>query len=68
MSIEQQNGFKDSTSLAKWTKWSLYALIVITAIAITSNMLEYQLLSDFYRGVYTSQKLTIAAGEANDAR
>lgn len=68
MSIEQKTGFKDPTGLTKWTKWFLYAQIVIAAIAIISSMLEYQLLSDFQKGVYTSQELAVAAGEASDAR
>lgn len=67
MSNEQQ-AFKDPTSLAKWTKWFLYAQIVIAVIAIISSMLEYQLLSDFKNGIYSSQELAIAAGEASDAR
>ena len=68
MPIEQERRFKDPTGLTKWTKWFLYAQIVITTIAIISGMLEYQLLSDFQKGVYTSQELAIAAGEASDAR
>ena len=67
MSKEQQ-GFKDPTGLTKWTKWFLYAQVVIAVIAVVSSMLEYQLLTDFKYGVYTSQELAIAAGEANDAR
>lgn len=42
--------------------------VVISVIAIISSMLEYQLLSDFENGVYTSQELAVAAGEASDAR
>ena len=67
MSKEQQ-GFKDPTGLTKWTKWFLYAQVVIAVIAVVSSVLEYQLLTDFKYGVYTSQELAIAAGEANDAR
>ena len=67
MSNEQQ-AFKDPTSLAKWTKRFLYAQIVIWVIAIISSMLEYQLLSDFKNGVYSSQELAIAAADASDAR
>ena len=68
MSQEQKGGFKDPEGLTKWTKWFLYAQVVIAAIAIVSNMLEYQLLSDFKNGVYSSQELAVAAGEASDAR
>ena len=65
---EQQMEFKNPTGLTKWTKWFLYADITITVIAIISSTLEYQLLSDFKNGVYTSQELAVAAGEASDAR
>ena len=68
MPQEQQTEFKNPTSLTKWTKWFLYAQVVIAVIAIISSMLEYQLLSDFKNGVYTSQELAVAAGEASDAR
>lgn len=68
MPQEQQTEFKNPTSLTKWTKWFLYAQVVIAVIAIISSMLEYQLLSDFENGVYTSQELAVAAGEASDAR
>jgi hypothetical protein len=68
MSREQQGGFKDPEGLTKWTKWFLYAQVVIGVIAIISSMLEYQLLSDFNNGVYTSQELAVAAAEASDAR
>ncbi len=68
MSYKQNYGFKDPTSLTKWTKWFLYVQIVIDIIAVISNMLEYQLLSDFKNGVYISQELAVAAGEASDTR
>jgi len=64
---KEQQGFKDPTGLTKWTKWFLYAQVVIAVIAVVSSVLEYQLLTDFKYGVYTSQELAIAAGEANDA-
>ena len=68
MPQEHQSYFKDPTNLTKWTKWFLYAQVVIAVIAIISSMLEYQLLSAFKSGVYTSQELAVAAGEASDAR
>jgi len=46
----------------------LYAQIVVAVIAIGSNFLEYQLLSDYQNGVYTSQELAVADGEASDQR
>ncbi|MDQ2076382.1 DUF4328 domain-containing protein [Marinimicrobium sp. ABcell2] len=68
MSIEQTGSFKDPTHLTNWTLCLLYALVVAAVIALISGMLEYQLLSDFQEGVYASQELAIAAGEASDAR
>ena len=46
----------------------LYAQILIAVISIVSGNLEYQLLSDYQNGVYTSQEQAIADGEANDQR
>ena len=68
MSQEQTAAFKDPEGLTKWTKWFLYAQVVITGIAIISGLLEYQLLSDFKNGVYSSEDLAVAAAEANDVR
>ncbi|HPE71211.1 MAG TPA: DUF4328 domain-containing protein [Candidatus Competibacter sp.] len=67
MSSEQE-GFRDPTVLTKWTKWFLYAQVIIAVIAIISGVLEYQLLSDFKNGVYSSQEQAVAAGEASDTR
>lgn len=68
MAQEPQTEFKNPTGLTKWTKWSLYAQVLIAVIAIISSMLEYQLISDFKHGLYNSQELAVAAAEASDAR
>lgn len=68
MSQEQKNVFKDPESLTKWTKWSLYAQVFISIVALISNILEYQLFSDFQNGVYTSHELAFAAAQSSDAR
>jgi succinate dehydrogenase hydrophobic anchor subunit len=47
MKNESQNGFRDPTTLTKWTKWFLYAQIALAVVAISSNLLEYQLFADF---------------------
>ena len=60
--------YKDSTNLTKWVRYMLYAQIVVALIAIASNFLEYQLLSDYQNGVYTSQEKAVADGEASDQR
>lgn len=59
---------RDPSSLTKWVKIFLYASIVIEIIALFSGILQYQLLSDFKQGVYTSIPLATAAAEANDKR
>jgi hypothetical protein len=46
----------------------LYASIIIDAIALFSGVLQYQLLSDFKLGVYSSEALATAAAESNDKR
>lgn len=68
MSKEQQAEFKDPTGLTKWTKWFLYAQVVVAVLALISNVLEYQLLTYFQNGLYTSPEQAMAAGEENDAR
>lgn len=59
---------RDSSSLTKWVKNFLYASIVIEIITLVGCILQYQLLSDFKQGVYTSISLATAAAEANDER
>lgn len=68
MNQEKQNAFKDSTALTKWTRWFLYAQVVIAVIALLSGALEFQLLTDFQKGVYTTESLAVAAAEESDAR
>ena len=60
--------FKDSTVLTKWTKWFLYAQIIVSVVAIVSGFMEYRLLSDFENGVYVSQDLALADADASDVR
>ena len=61
-------GFKNFDTLTKWVKYFLYIQIVVVTVAIASNFMEYQLLSDYQNGVYTSQEKAIADGETNDQR
>lgn len=60
--------FNDPTSLTRWTKGFLYASIAISVIALISGIFEYQLLSDFQKGIYTSESQIMDAAESNDAR
>ena len=46
----------------------LYVQIVVALITIGCNFLEYQLLSDYKNGVYTSQEKVVADGETSDQR
>jgi len=61
-------GFKNSDNLTKWVKYFLYIQIVVATISILSGYMEYDLLSDYQNGVYTSQELAVADGEASDSR
>lgn len=60
--------FRDPTKLTTWLKYFLYASIIIDAIALFSGVLQYQLLSDFKLGVYSSEVLATSAAESNDKR
>ncbi len=65
---ETENNYKDSSNLTNWVRYLLYAQIVVAIISMGSNFLEYQLLSDYQNGVYTSQEQAVADGEASDQR
>ncbi len=60
--------FRDPTKLTTWLKYFLYASLILDAIALLSGLLQYQLLSDFSLGVYSSETLATSAAEANDKR
>ncbi|MPV86282.1 DUF4328 domain-containing protein [Cardiobacteriales bacterium ML27] len=68
--IEQAAGsqFIHSDGLTKCVVWALYAQVVVAVISIISGFMEYQLLTDYERGVYASQDEAVADGEANDRR
>lgn len=65
---DKENNFKDCSSLTNWVRYMLYAQMIVAVIAIGSNFIEYQLLSDYQNGVYTSQELAVADGETSDKR
>ena len=46
----------------------LYIQIIVAVVSIISGYLEYELLSDYQNGVYTSQEMAVADGEASDQR
>ncbi len=65
---QNNEGFIDSLTLTKWVKLFLYIQILIAIVSLISGNMEYQLLSNYESGAYTSQELAIADGEANDRR
>ncbi len=68
MPQEESNDFKDPTGLTKWTIRLLYTQMAMGVIAVISNVLYGQLLSDLQEGVYASQEMMLAAIEANEER
>ena len=60
--------FKEPGRLITWIKYLLYVQVALALIAIGSNLMEYQLLTDFQNGVYFSQEMAVADAEANDKR
>lgn len=62
------DSFRSSDSLTRWVKYMLYAQILVALISILSGYLDYQVLSDYQNGVYTSQEKAIADGVASDQR
>jgi len=66
--IAPSSAFRDPSKLTTWLKYFLYASIIIDAIAAFSGVLQFQLLSDFNLGVYSSEALVNAAAESNDKR
>lgn len=65
---QEDKGFINSESLTKWVKWFLYIQVAVAIVSLISGNMEYQLLSAYENGVYTSQEKAVADGEANDAR
>jgi Domain of unknown function (DUF4328)/zinc-ribbon domain len=60
--------FQDPARLTQWLKYFLYASIFLDLIGLFSGVLQYNLLSDFKLGVYSSHLLAIAAAKSNDKR
>ena len=58
--------FKEPRRLTTWIKYLLYVQVAIALIAIGSNLMEYQLLTDFQNGVYFNQEMAVADAESND--
>jgi len=62
------DGFRNSDRLTHWVKILLIAQIVVSVIALVSNYLEYQLLTDFADGFYASDELASMDAEVSDDR
>jgi hypothetical protein len=60
--------FRDPTSLAKWTKLSLYAQMAISLVALVSGYLEYETLVALKEGAFDSEQAAVNAAEASDSR
>ena len=65
---DKKEEFKDPRNLMAWIKYFLWFQVVLSFVAIGSNLMEYQLLTDFQNGVYFSQEMAVADAEANDMR
>ena len=65
---DNKQEFKDPSNLIAWIKYFLCFQVVLAFVAIGSNLMEYQLLTDFQNGVYFSQEMAVADAEANDMR
>ncbi|AXT40440.1 DUF4328 domain-containing protein [Alteromonas sp. BL110] len=65
---DNKEEFKNPTNLMAWIKYFLCFQVVLSFVAIGSNLMEYQLLTDFQNGVYFSQEMAVADAEANDMR
>lgn len=61
-------GFRNSDTLTAWVRYMLYAHIIIGLVSMASGYLEYNLLSDYQNGTYTSQEQAVADGQASDQR
>ena len=64
----KSEGFKSSDNLTKWVKYFIYIQIIVAIISLASNFMEYQLLTDYKNGAYTSQEQAVADGEVSDKR
>ena len=65
---DKKEEFKDPSRLIVWIKYLLFVQVFMALIAIGSNLMEYQLLTDFQNGVYFSQEMAVADAETNDQR
>jgi len=65
---EKQEGYKNSEKLTSWVRYFLYLQIAVAVVSIASGYMEYQLLSDYQSGVYTSNEKAVSDGETNDQR
>lgn len=61
----ENNSFKDPTGLTKWTRWLLYAQVIISVIALYGGGVEYRMLSCLQQGLYRSNAEALAAAHAS---
>jgi len=61
--------FRDPTGLTRWAKGLVYAQIAISVVALISNVMEYQLLTQMQSGAFADAEAEMtAAATANDTR
>lgn len=60
--------FLSSVRLTTWVRYLLYAQIVIAAISLVGDYMEYQLLSDLQDGIYLSSEEARADATVSDQR
>jgi len=66
--VAHTEGFKNTDKLTSRVRYLIYLQIIMAVISFVSGFMEYQLLSDFKNGVYTSQEQAVADGENSDFR
>jgi Domain of unknown function (DUF4328) len=60
--------YRNSTQLAQWTLYLLYAKIAVSLLAIWSGVLEHQTLMQLANGVFESPTAAASAAQASDVR
>lgn len=66
--IPPQHRFTELTPLTKWLKALLYISLIIGTVAVWSDYLEYQFLTNVQNDTYQSDKHAKTDADANDTR
>jgi hypothetical protein len=68
MSSQGHGALRQIDGPARGARFLLFAYVALNVVAVVSSALQYQLLDQFERGLYTDQDLAIADADSNDAR